>query len=219
MDASVPQLDGYRFVYVLPLDEYTALIEDTRYADGDDLEITTLRQDISTYVALKGWSIDQILSEEQGVLPIALGGDMEAFWPKSTDEDAISRAGMAAALFHPLTGYSLPHAVKLADKIAAHEDLSSRGLFAITRSTALNNWHDGAFYRLLCRMLFRAAEPDQRYKVLQRFYKLPQGVIERLYAGVSPLKDKARILVGKPPVPISKAVTCLRDRKPASNAN
>jgi len=208
MDASVPQLDGYRFLYVLPYDEDTALIEDTRYADGSTLDAETLRGDICDYAQARGWQIAQIIREEEGVLPIALGGDIEAYWPKSEN---IARAGMAAALFHPLTGYSLPNAVQLADKIVHHDDFTSSGLCNLTRSFALDQWQEGAFYRLLCRMLFRAAKPDQRYKVLQRFYKLPQPLIERFYAGASPIRDKARILAGKPPVPIGKALMCLKD--------
>lgn len=38
MDASVSQAGGYRFVYTLPFDDWTLLIEDTRYTDGPDLD-------------------------------------------------------------------------------------------------------------------------------------------------------------------------------------
>ncbi|MFN7177847.1 MAG: lycopene cyclase family protein, partial [Thermaurantiacus sp.] len=37
MDATVPQLDGYRFIYLLPFTDRRILIEDTRYSDGADL--------------------------------------------------------------------------------------------------------------------------------------------------------------------------------------
>ena len=55
-------------------------------------------------------------------------------------------------------------------------------------------------------MLFRAAKPEERYTVLQRFYGLNQGLIERFYAGKLKWYDKARILIGKPPVPVTKAL-------------
>jgi len=86
-------------------------------------------------------------------------------------------------------------------------------LYDLTRRYSIEKWRSGAFYRLLCRMLFRAAQPSERYKVLERFYKLPQPLIERFYAGVSPMSDKARILVGKPPVPVGKAIGCLSERR------
>ncbi|RYG07720.1 MAG: lycopene cyclase, partial [Caulobacteraceae bacterium] len=73
-------------------------------------------------------------------------------------------------------------------------------------------WAGRGFYRLLNRMLFRAARPDERYKVLERFYRLPQPLVERFYAAGSTLADKARILSGKPPVPIGAALTCMVER-------
>ena len=63
-------------------------------------------------------------------------------------------------------------------------------------------------------MLFIAAEPDQRHVVMERFYGLRQPLVERFYAGRSTLLDKLRILTGKPPVAILRAVRCL----PASSA-
>jgi lycopene beta-cyclase len=47
--------------------------------------------------------------------------------------------------------------------------------------------------------------------VLERFYRLPQPLIERFYAGEATLADKARILAGKPPVPIRRALGVLSE--------
>jgi lycopene beta-cyclase len=47
-------------------------------------------------------------------------------------------------------------------------------------------------------MLFRAAEPAQRWRVLSRFYGLPQPLIERFYGGRTTRGDAARILCGRP---------------------
>ena len=68
------------------------------------------------------------------------------------------------------------------------------------------------FLRLLNRMLFRAAKPEERYSVLQRFYGLNQGLIERFYAGTLTWRDKARIVIGKPPVPVYKALYNFSER-------
>jgi len=214
MDATVPQEDGYRFVYVLPTGPREALIEDTRYADGHALNDDGLIAAIATYARDQGWEIETIVRTERGVLPIALSGDFAGFWAEGPD--GVARAGMAAALFHPLTGYSLPYAAALAERIAAAPDLSGPALHQLTHDYAAHIWEATSFYRLLSRLLFRAAEPADRYRVMQRFYTLPQGLIERLYAGVSPMRDKARILVGKPPVPISRAIPCLFEDRPAT---
>jgi len=62
---------------------------------------------------------------------------------------------------------------------------------------------------MLTRMLYGAAVPDQRYKVLQRFYGLSEPLIERFYAGRSTTADTLRILAGKPPVPLGAAMASL----------
>ena len=59
---------------------------------------------------------------------------------------------------------------------------------------------------MLTKMLFAAAEPDLRYLMLQRFYRLDSALIERFYAGESKFSDQLRLLSGKPPVPFLKAV-------------
>ena len=116
---------------------------------------------------------------------------------------------MRAALFHPTTGYSLPDAVRLADKVAAQKDLGSAALYRLTRAHSVRRWADAGFYRLLDRLLFRAAEPETRYRLLERFYRLPPGLIARFYAGRSTIFDKLRVLSGNPPVPIGRALRCL----------
>jgi len=60
-------------------------------------------------------------------------------------------------------------------------------------------------------MLFLAAEPNQRYRVMQRFYGLSAGLIERFYRGAPTLADRIRILSGKPPVAILPALGCLSE--------
>ena len=72
-------------------------------------------------------------------------------------------------------------------------------------------WRQRRFQRLLNRMLFRACEPEDRYKVLERVYRLSPGLIQRFYAARLTRWDKARILVGKPRVPISAAIKCIRE--------
>ena len=62
---------------------------------------------------------------------------------------------------------------------------------------------------MLDRMLFRAADPPERYRILERFYRLSPSLIGRFYAGRSTLRDKVRILSGRPPVPLGRAVKAL----------
>jgi len=203
MDATQSQEDGYRFFYLLPFSETSLLIEDTRYADAPKISQADYNEEIHSYATSQGWAVRTILREEAGVLPITLGGDLNAFW--EDDTPGVARSGLRAGLFHPGTGYSLPEAVKLADKLAEQSDWSAENIYRLTRQQSETLWHNTRFYRTLNRMLFLAAGPAERRIVLQRFYHLNPSLIERFYAGENTLLDKARILIGKPPVKISRA--------------
>jgi len=211
MDATVPQLDGYRFVYILPFGPRTLLLEDTYYSDGAELDREALRERLDAYAKAQSWSVEAIEDEEEGVLPVALGGDMPAYWAGAL----AARSGLQAGLFHPTTGYSLPDAVRLAEAVAAAPDLSGAALLALTRSHALAAWRRRGFYRLLNRMLFRACAPERRWRVLSRFYGLSEPLIERFYAARTTAADAARVLIGRPPVPVSRALAYLSERSVA----
>jgi lycopene beta-cyclase len=209
MDATVAQLDGYRFLYVLPTGPDSMLIEDTRYSDGPALDRAALESDIAAYAQAQGWQIAEVQREEVGVLPIALAGDIDAYW--ADEKPGAADAGMRAALFHPTTGYSSPDAARTAEMIAGLPRLTTTAVRAAIIEMSKSAWRRRGFYRLLNRMLFRAADPDRRYKVLERFYRLPTPLIERFYAGEATLRDKLRILAGKPPVPVDRALRCLSE--------
>ncbi len=203
MDATVDQEDGYRFVYLLPFAPDTLLVEDTYYADGGEVDADALRARIAGYAAARGWQVAEVLREEQGVLPIVLSGDPEAEWRAA---GGVPRSGLAAGLFHPTTGYSLPDAVRLADLVARLPDLAAPALFAALRDHALAQWRRRGFFRLLNRMLFLAAPPAARRRVMQRFYGLPEPLVARFYAARPTLADRVRILSGRPPVPVGAAL-------------
>lgn len=203
MDANVEQQGGYRFVYVLPFGERRLLIEDTHYVDSTAWDPGRLRANIAAYARGRGWRILEVLREEEGRLPIVLAGDFDAYWDDLAGQPS---AGLRAGLFHSTTGYSLPHAVRLAERIAALRDLDAPALFAAIRGEAAREWRRQRFFRLLNRMLFLAGSPDRRWRVMQRFYRLPATLIAHFYAGRLSLKDKARLLSGKPPVPLGQAV-------------
>jgi lycopene beta-cyclase len=207
MDATVDQLDGYRFVYCLPFDAETVFVEDTYYSDTPDLDVPVIQERIIAYAAAKGWKTNGGGRVETGVLPVVIGGDFDAYW-NSTGENG-AKAGLRAGLFHATTGYSLPDAVRLASDIPALIDLAPKAFNAVLRARAKSHWRGQGYYRMLDTMLFRAAEPDQRYKILERFYRLSPALIGRFYAGRSSLFDKIRVLSGRPPVPIGRAVRAL----------
>ena len=203
MDATVEQTDGYRFVYYLPFSENELLIEDTYYSRSPDLDRDAIGKRLSEAVARLNGTVE-IQSEESGVLPVVMDGNLDALWPAG---DQIAKLGLRGGFFHPTTGYSLPDAVANAAWLASQS--SSAGLTRALRKRSSGLWTERRFFRLLNRMLFRAAEPNQSYKVLQHFYRLPPSVIARFYGARLTFLDKLRILSGRPPVPIGRAISAL----------
>ena len=203
MDASVAQQGGYRFVYVLPFSPDRLLIEDTHYVDTPAWQPERLRDNISTYAHSRGWRMTELLREEHGSLPIVLAGDIKSYWHKLQGQPC---SGLRAGLFHPTTGYSLPHAVRLAERITALDTFDAAGVFSAIRGCALHAWRGQRFFRLLNRMLFLAGAADERWRVMRRFYHLPAPLIARFYAGKLTLADQLRLVSGKPPVPVGQAM-------------
>jgi lycopene beta-cyclase len=206
MDATVDQQAGYRFVYTLPLSADRLLIEDTHYVNQPTLAENSARQHIADYAKQQGWRPGTLLREEHGILPITLSGDIDRFWQQQRGQPC---SGLRAGLFHATTGYSLPSAVALAELVATLLPTDARTLSQHIERFARQQWREQRFFRLLNRMLFLAGKPQQRWRVMQRFYRLNAGLISRFYAGQLRLHDKARILCGKPPVPIGEALHAL----------
>lgn len=206
MDATVPQLDGYRFVYVLPMSKERVLVEDTYYSNSPELPAQEIADRVRQLAAERGLRGPE-LRQETGVLPILIGGDPELFWPRA---DPVARLGLAGGFFHPTTGYSFGLALQLADELASLAGpLDAATVAGWSRDRFFRHWRETRFFRLLNRMLFRAAAPDERHRVFAHFYRLPPERIARFYAGKLAWSDKARILSGKPPVPVLAAIKAL----------
>jgi len=191
MDATVPQLDGFRFLYVLPLAEDRLLVEDTTFSDTPALDPPALRQRIREYARAHGWDVARVLREETGVLPMPWGGAL----PRPAAPPLA--AGYQGGWFHPATGYSLPVAVRLAELLAGRPPEAAFGpaLAALAR----RHRAQARFAWLLNRLLFCAYPPPERWRVLERFYRLPEPTIERFYALGMTAVDRARLLLGRPP--------------------
>ena len=217
MDATVPQSDGYRFVYALPFAATRLFVEDTYYSDSPEIDAACLRGRADAYVAEHGWQVARVEREEAGVLPVVMGGNFEEYWRSGGNR--VAKAGMRAGLFHPTTGYSLPDAVRTAALVADASDLSGEALNDLLYRYARRSWRSRGFYRMLSAMLFRAAEPEERYRILERFYRLDPALVGRFYAGRSRWFDKLRILIGRPPVPLGRALAAIRHKpQPAARA-
>jgi lycopene beta-cyclase len=190
MDATVPQTDGFRFFYVLPMAARRLLIEDTAFSPSPELAPERMRALVLAYAAQFG-RVESVGRVETGVLPMP--------WAASRPPPLTSPlvAGYRGGWFHPATGYSFPIAIRLACYVAAHapRDVLGPGLAALQRT----HRRQARYAEQLNRLLFTAFPPDAMWNVFERFYRLPEALIQRFYAlSLTPL-DRARILIGRPP--------------------
>lgn len=204
MDATIQQKDGYRFFYLLPLTPYQILVEDTRYSSSADLDEKEFLREIQKYVDPRWGQNYELLRIERGVLPIPLTEQMF-----QNSRGRVQNIGVRGGYFHPVTSYSLPWALQVAEIIASNISLGTSDV-----QNKLNQYQKSwqkkcGFLFTLNRMMFGAAEDEERVKIFERFYTLPNSLIQRFYAGEMKMRDQARLLIGKPPVKITRAVKSL----------
>lgn len=196
MDATVPQEDGFRFFYVLPLAPDRVLVEDTRFSDHAALDQDALRAGVLRYAADQGLAVDHVVREEHGVLPLPMRHQ-----PCARSGPPLV-AGYQGGWFHPTTGYSFPVAARLAMLVASRGTAHS---FHDAEWRAFCHAQDrqSRFGALLNRLLFRAVPPAERWRVFERFYTRSDDVIRRFYAAQLTRTDCLQILGGRPPQGIS----------------
>ncbi|HWN71164.1 MAG TPA: lycopene beta-cyclase CrtY [Haliangium sp.] len=218
MDATVPQTDGFHFFYTLPLDGDgdgdRLLIEDTYFSDTPDLDRDASHREIRAYAAAHGYSIAEVIREESGVLPLPWQPPDAPDERDAGDDPARGplRAGYQGGWFHPVTGYSFPMAVRLAEYVAGTPigEVFGPGLARLLRE----HRKQVQYGCRLNKMLFQWFPPEQRYNVLERFYRLPEPTIRRFYALTLTGGDRARILMGRPPRGMSLRAAVFGRRAP-----
>lgn len=190
MDATVPQIDGFHFMYALPFGPDRILLEDTYFSDDARLEDVALRGRIRAWAAARGLEIVEVIREERGVLPMPCE-------PVRVHATLPLVAGYAGGWFNQATGYSLPAAIRLADMVARCEGRAA--LAAAVGALGAEIARQGRFLAFLNRLLFEATAPEARRNVFERFYRLPPDCILRLYSMQLRRTDHLRILCGAPP--------------------
>ena len=186
MDACIEQIDGFRFLYVLPISPQRLFIEDTRYSQNPDLDEEVYQREILSWVQKNNWTLKAISHVERGVLPIPLLRQS-----KSTDHRKI---GLAGNRFHYITGYSLGAITEQLDGMLADEPKS--------KSSEIQK----SIFIILNRLMFWGVDSENRIKIFKFFYKLPKDTIERFYAGKLKICDLKIFFSTKPPVSIRKAI-------------
>jgi lycopene beta-cyclase len=189
MDATVEQMDGFRFFQCLPFNETRMLIEDCRYSDNPDLAADAAER-IDAYIELRGWKKRRIQREEQGALPVALGGDFGGFW--RVGGARVAKLGLRGGFFHPTTGYTLPDAVRTAVMLSQQRDFTGAMLHDLFEQEAAALWRKREAYRAFNSALFQAP-PEDRRAVFEAFYELDPALISRFHSGGLGMLDRMKL--------------------------
>ena len=197
MDATVPQKDGFRFMYVLPLSNKKIIIEDTSFSNGPELEENERIQAISDWLQKHKLEPTKIHRTEKGILPMPW---CKHATPKNSESDKIIYAGYLGGWFHPGTGYSIPVAAELAEIIAT---TSHKFLFKALKSIKQRLQYQAKFFYLLNKFLFLSYTTENRINIFENFYKLPENTIRRFYSMSLVPKDKFKIFRWPPPKGLS----------------
>ena len=72
-------------------------------------------------------------------------------------------------------------------------------------------WAERSYFRLLNRMLLRLAHRNEGIRSCSDSIISTLGLIQRFYAGRLNAVDRIRIVLGKPPVPLTAALACLSE--------
>src|SRR5690606_20223898 len=194
-DVRVEQIDGYRFVYILPWNEDEVLVEDTYYSNSSELNTHDIRNRILSYVEREGWEVEAILREESGCLPLTSSFEI----PK---DNGPVKLGARSGEYQPVTGYTFPQTFHRIHVLLSLKEMSTEVWKQKLNQIQRQDKKQRAYFHFLNKLLFQAASPEKRYLILEHFYTLPALIIERFYQGRLSAKDKIRIFVGKPPVSI-----------------
>lgn len=191
IDATLPQRDGLRFMYVLPFDDRRVLVEDTYISQSEQLDDAALDREIMAYAERLGLRVRCVLRRERGILPMPGRGRA----PSAVQSPIV--AGYRGGYFHPVTGYSFPLAVRFAEALSRTDP--ERLIRSPVLQLARQHGQQLGFLFALTRIMFRWFAPQRRFSVLEHFYRLPEGLIARFYAAQLSGLDRVRIFWGPLP--------------------
>ncbi|CAN5740346.1 lycopene cyclase family protein [soil metagenome] len=202
MDFSVSQQRGLRFVYVLPLSEREALIENV-YLSEADISTDGHRSELENYIfdaydlSPEDYVVDD---EERGYIPMT-----DYAFPRRLGERAYS-IGMLGGESRPSTGYTFLRIQRycraLAENIVAGREPPRR--------------LDPARYKLLDKVFLRFMNehPEKCPAVYrQMFTGLPPDTLVRFLTEKSTLSDDLRLVLAMPKMPFLKIAVRMLARR------
>ena len=174
-------------------------VEDIRYDRAPEFEIGDYARRIFNLAARFGWRITDSARGHAGALPIAMGGDFEAYW--RSGGEGVAKAGIRAALFHPVTGGSLADSARVARLVAGAGDWSGAALHALLYAHAARSWARRDFYRRFARQMLCETPAGEQYKLFEALYARDPALIARFHGARLTMVDRLGLSIGDGPMP------------------
>jgi lycopene beta-cyclase len=188
VDATVDQGAGCAFFTCLPLDETRLLVEHVRYSSAGEAEAGEGSRRIESYVALRGWGRCRSEGEETTSLPVALGGDIAAYYRIGGARAA--KLGPRGGYFGPTIGSPLTDSVRTALLLAAQRDFSGAALYDLFEADSAGLWKRREFQRGFDRLLLRGGGCS----ALEGLFGLEPALIARFLGDRLGLFDRRKVI-------------------------
>jgi lycopene beta-cyclase len=188
LDSTLPQGAGCAFFTCLPLSETRLALEHVRYAAAPEADAGEGGARLDDYVRLRGWAGGTIVAEDRAALPVALGGDFEAFY--RIGGARVAKLGKRGGFFFPTTGSPLPDAIRTALLLTRQRDFGGGALHDLFEETAVSLWKRREVYRGFDRLLLRG----DGCGAVEGLFGLEAPLIEKYFAERLGLFDRRKLM-------------------------
>ncbi|MFL6863049.1 MAG: lycopene cyclase family protein [Allosphingosinicella sp.] len=152
MDSTLSEGPACAFFACTPLSPTRLIVEHVHYAESPDPSAHEGETQIGRYLAARGWAGAAATGEVQASLPVALGGDFEAYY--RIGGARVAKLGKRGGFFFPTSGAPVPDAVRNALLLARQRDFGGEALHDLFEEAALASWRRREPYRGFDRRLF-----------------------------------------------------------------
>lgn len=188
MDAQVPQIDGARYLTILPLTETSLFVRDNYISKHAILKTERIEAEIKTFVEKHHGKILNIIRRESGIIPL---GQLHP----STHPSAFPQIGAEALSINPLGGAALTGLFHQIESVTNTSSLSPRTIKKALSSSAKEHLKARHLDLFLHQLLQAEPDPSRRFLIYSSLYQLPTPLLERVLSGKTSYKDRLVILL------------------------
>lgn len=188
MDAQVPQIDGARYLTILPLTETSLFVRDNYISKHAILKSERIEAEIKTYVEKHHGKIRNVLRRESGIIPL---GQLHP----SPHQAAFPQIGAEALSINPLGGAALTGLFHQIEAVANTSSLSPRTIQRALSTSAQRHLKARHLDLFLHQLLQADPDPSRRFLIYSSLYQLPAPLLERVLSGRTSHKDRLVILL------------------------